>query len=185
MSLFAPPYPPTGITHAVSTATDLPIIQSSNMQSASTYPAADLAIYIPVALRIPALIRKMFVSSGSTGTGYFDLAVYDAGGTRLIATGSQSKNASSIEKVVDVTDTFLSAGIYYLAIAASNATDTYCQIAPAAPFLAAQGVLTQALSSPTWTPTGTNVLPATATWVVNQTLTKLFNVGMFLEATAA
>lgn len=155
--------------------------------ASGAYPTANLAIYIPLRVVRRVTGVKLWVQSGTTGTGYFDLAVYSSGGTRLAATGSQTKGAAGTEQVVDVTDFTLGPGLYYMAIAASNNTDTYIVDTDAAPMCASQGILAEDLGSPTWTPTGTNILPSTATWTVSgaQALAYYVGMGILLETTVA
>jgi hypothetical protein len=149
----------------------------NTVASATAYPTANLAIYVPIRVRYPVTIRKLWVPSGTTGTGNFDLGLYNAAGTRLVSTGSQAKGTSAVEQVIDVTDTPIAAGLYYLAICADSGTDTYYGAVMAAPLPAAVGVLTQDVGSVT--------LPATASWGVANTLGKWITVGALAEATVS
>lgn len=138
------------------------------------WPTANLAIYVPVRIIRPTLIRKFWNAQGATGTGNFDMGIYTAAGSRVVATGTTAKVAAVAEKIVDVTDTGIVPGLYYLAMVDDTNTDTYLAIisTTAAPIPAAMGVLTEALASAS--------LPSTATWVVNQTLTYVPQFGISL-----
>ena len=136
---------------------------------------ANRAIYIPVRFPTSGVVKELgYVAEGSAATGNIDIGLYDASGTRLCSTGSQTKALSDTVAVFDVTDTTVQRGLYYLALNNSTTTDTFYADIPAAPNLAARGVLTEAVGAVT--------LPATATWALNQTLA-LFPVIVALMVT--
>ena len=146
-----------------------PLLGSS---AATTYPVANQAYYVPVAVRQRVVVRKLWVAVGSTATGNLDVGVYDAVGVRIVSAGSTAKT-SDTEQVVDVTDTTIGPGLYYMALNCSNNTDTFFMDSnSSAPTLGGIGVLSEAVGSVT--------LPATATWAVDQTVTKYPLMGMFL-----
>lgn len=157
-------------THSIDTATH-GFYPSLNSMAGATYPTANTAIYVPVVVRSRVVIRKLWLSSSSGATANIDLGVYDAAGTRLVSAGSTAKVADT-EQVVDVTDTTIGPGLYYMAVNCSNTTDSIVVSSSNVPFLAGLGVLTEAVGSVT--------LPATATWAVDQTLTKYPLIGMLL-----
>lgn len=142
-----------------------------------TWPSANLAIYIPVIVYQRVVITKLSVSNGSTASGNFDVGVYTAAGTLAVSKGSTAQTGTSTEQFVDVTDTQIGPGLYYLAAAMDGTTGTTTRIAPAAPICAAMGILTEALGSVT--------LPTTATWAVNQTLTYVPMLGMVANTVVA
>lgn len=143
----------------------------------STYPTANLAIYTPVVFTDLGVVKKLWVASSTIGTGNFDVGLYNSAGTRLVSTGSTAKGTTTTEQIVDVTDTTVLPGLYYIGFNCSNNTDSFNVTTTTAPYLAASGVLTEAVGSVT--------LPATATWTVDQTLTKVITCGVLMEATAA
>lgn len=135
------------------------------------------AVYVPLRVRQRVTVRKLWVFHGSTGTGDFDVGIYDAAGTRLVSTGSTAKTAATAVKVVDVTDTVVGPGLYYLALNADSATDTYQADSDPAPICASMGVLTETLGSVT--------LPATASWAADQTLALYPGAGAFVVTTVS
>lgn len=139
------------------------------------YPAVNLAIYIPIAISRPAVVLKLWVVEGGIGTGNFDLGLYNSAGTRLVSTGATAKAAIVSLHTVDVTDTTVGPGIYYIAMVADSATDTYEGDNDAAPNYASLGVLTESL--------GSTALPATASWALNNTLAFYPWIGLSVEAT--
>jgi hypothetical protein len=86
------------------------------------WPTANLAIYCPVLVPEPTIVTKMAVQIGSATSGNLDLGVYDEAGVRLVSTGSTAVGSASTLQVEDVTDTLLTPGTYYLAIACDNTT---------------------------------------------------------------
>jgi len=144
--------------------------------AAVAWPTANLAIYSPLVVPSPITIVKLFSSAGGTGTGTYDLGVYTAAGSRLVHAGG-STPASNIEAVADITDTFLPAGLYYMAQVCSNNTDTWFAVSIAVPGAVAGGHLVEQLGSAS--------LPTTAGWSILQTLAVQPNMGAYLEPTPA
>ena len=87
------------------------------------WPAANRAILIPFRLPRLATVYKATVGNGTTASGNFDVGVYDIAGNRLVSSGATSKGAST-ETNVDLTDTLLGPGRYYMALSA-NGTQNY------------------------------------------------------------
>lgn len=123
----------------------------------AAWPAANDAIFVPFRLPAPRLVYKMACGTGTLTTGNFDLGIYDEFGNRLVSTGSTAKTTASSERVIDVTDTLLLPGLYYMAMAA-NGTDAYVATVPtsaaAVPVTQLMGVRKMATAF---------ALPATAT----------------------
>lgn len=137
-----------------------------------TWPTADMAIYVPVLVKQRVVVKQLWFGSSGTAAGNYDLGLYDAAGTALLRQGSTAKGGAG-ETVWNCTDTPIGPGLYYLALVSSTSTDTFAMMSVwAAPIPAALGVLTQSSALP---------LPATATFAVNQTLSKVPLVGMFLD----
>jgi hypothetical protein len=91
----------------------------------NAWPSANLAIYLPVEIYRPVTIVKMGVNNGTTVNGNFDLGLYDANGVRLVSSGSTAQSGASALQTVDITDTLLMPGLYYMGMASSSATGTY------------------------------------------------------------
>jgi len=135
------------------------------------WPTADRAIYQPIRVPIRCIVRKLYVATGGTGTGNFDIGLYNLSGSRLVSSGSTAHPATYTVTVADVTDTTIGPGTYWIAVACSNNTDTFYYSTPAAPMATALGVLTQ---------TSAMALPATATFSITQSLAVLPVCGLFL-----
>jgi len=128
--------------------------------SSATYTSANRAFYHPVVVFSTCVVRRVWWVNGATTTGgaTIEVGVYaDSGakpGAKLIS-GSATQGTASEVQFVDVTDTVLVAGRYWVAIVSSSATNTTLlrDSTPSASFDAAL-IMEQATASP---------LPATAT----------------------
>lgn len=94
---------------------------SSNIAWAS----ANLAVFVPVRIPYPVTVYKIAVGAGSTAAGNFDVGIYDSSGNRLVSSGATAKGAST-EHIIDVTDTVIGPGLFYLALAADGTNNYMC-----------------------------------------------------------
>jgi hypothetical protein len=130
-------------------------------QANSIWPTANLAIYVPLFLHRAVIVRKFLVGHAAGSTGNIDVGIYSQASVRLVASGATALTTTE-HQVIDVTDTTVAAGFYYLALACNNnATSSFPTQNMAAPIPASMGILTEAGAYP---------LPATATFAVPQTL---------------
>src|SRR4030095_14223918 len=143
--------------------------------AAAVWPSANLIIYTPVPVKQMVMVRKLWYGAGATGTGNVDIGIYNRAGTRLVNSGSTAKIAASDEQIFDITDLALKPDLYYLALQASNGTDTYNRFAPTAPIAAAHGVRAEAA--------GSFGCPATAPRTGRHTLAFVPIRGLLTEAT--
>jgi len=88
----------------------------------TTWPSANLAIYIPFVLQSPITVVKMFVLNDDAVSGNIDVGIYNTDGTRLVSSGSTTHADTNAMQVFDVTDTTLAAGYYFFACALDNTT---------------------------------------------------------------
>lgn len=88
----------------------------------TTWPAANRAIFIPFRIAAPMVVRRLGLLKGAGVSGNFDLGVYGEKGNRLVSTGSTPDTVSSNAQFVDVNDTVLTPGLFYMAMAADNTT---------------------------------------------------------------
>lgn len=94
------------------------------------WPSANLALAVPVAVNFPVLVTKFYVYNGATAADNLDIGIYDAEWHRLVSTGSTAQVGISANQVVDVTDTWLLPGLYYLALAMDGTTGTVTRFSP-------------------------------------------------------
>lgn len=88
------------------------------------WPVANLALFIPVEIFEPTTIAKMAINNGATVSGNFDLGIYAPSGKQLVSSGSVAQSGASAIQSVDITDTLLVPGLYYMALVFDNITAT-------------------------------------------------------------
>lgn len=132
--------------------------------SDAAWPSANLAIFIPVRVATPVTICKIIVGAGATATGNFDVGIYDAAGNRLVSSGATAKGTNT-EHVIDITDTTIGPGLYYIALSAST-TNNYVRYVPGGttPVPESMARLSGSLEMATAHP-----LPSTATFAARAT----------------
>lgn len=126
------------VTHSLCLGPGYMFLANFTPAASTAWPSANRAILIPFRLPKPATVYKATVGCGATGGGNFDVGVYDEFGNRLVSSGSTARSATS-EVNVDLTDTLLGQGVYYMALSADG-TNTYVAQAPNLNFLKACGV---------------------------------------------
>lgn len=92
----------------------------------ATWPAANRAIYIPFVLAESVTVVKLFWVNGATVSGNVDVGIY--GGvsqTRLVSSGTTAQAGVNDVQSVDVTDTAMGPGQFYLALVCDNTTATF------------------------------------------------------------
>lgn len=116
----------------------------------SAWPTANRALW--TSLHLPSTVRLNSVSvwCGATGSGTFDLGIYDSlGTTRMASLGSTSLVATSINTWTLATPILLEAGVrYYLGMSCSTVSATIRRMAPTALSLRAAGAFQQATAHP-------------------------------------
>lgn len=128
----------------------------SNSFASAAFPAANLGVFFPITLRYSVLLQQFFWYNGSTATGNIDIGIYTEDGTKIISSGNTGQTGTSVLQLVNVTDTQLGVGNYYLALASSSASSTFFSTTQSgARFAQSLGIYQQASASP---------LPATATF---------------------
>ncbi len=109
-----------------------------------TWPVANKPVAIPFRVFVGMTVYQLGWRNGSgTMTDSFDIGIYDTGFNRKIAGGGTARSGAAAIQWVDVADTYLTVGKYYLAgagngITASNATQV---VATSAVFMAGLGVM--------------------------------------------
>lgn len=120
-----------------------------------TWTTANLACYYPFYLPSYSVVLKLWWVNGGTATGNVDCGVYTEGGTRIVSTGSTGQSGASAIQEVNITDTTLAPGRYYMALACSSASSTIRSGLPNTNQCRSMGVLEQATAF---------ALPSTATF---------------------
>lgn len=88
------------------------------------------AIYVPLAIRSPFLIRKFWWANGATAAGNVDGGIYSVGGAKLASTGSTAQaGTNAIQSAAPSGGSFLlTPGSYVLGLSASSSTATFMSI---------------------------------------------------------
>lgn len=90
-----------------------------------TYTTASTAIAIPLVITHPFVVRKVFWHNGTTATtDSADVGVYTEAGARLVSGGGTAISGAASVQEVDVTDTALKPGRYWLAYVQNGTTAT-------------------------------------------------------------
>lgn len=115
------------------------------------WPAANLAIFVPVYVWEPLALTRFVVPYG-TVTGNVDVGIYDANLSKVVSAGSTA--ASGLVQQFAVTTTTLNRGTYYLALAFDTNTAQCRRVTTTAAYGRMLGQFEQTSAFP---------LPATAT----------------------
>lgn len=130
---------------------------SSATVASTTFPAANLAIYVPFI--VPRgqnfTAYQLIIGNGGAVSGNLDLGIYSEAWALLTSAGSTAQSGTNTVQAVNITDYYLAPGRYYMAIAMDNTTGTTNAInTGTAPGAAMLGVAQEASAFP---------LPSTAT----------------------
>lgn len=136
---------------------DAVAMSGNGMTASGAWPAANLAIYIPFVLSRPTVVRRIGWFNGATASGNVDAGIYDYAKARVVSTGSTAQAGVSAVQSVDIADTALAPGQYWMGLALSSATGTVFRTAGTNMLWWAFGLQQQASALP---------LPATATFAI-------------------
>jgi hypothetical protein len=105
-------------------------VAATQPQSA-VFEAANDAVYAALLLPAACVVRRLWWANGATVSASYnvDVGIYAASaygpGARLVSTGSTAQGTASEVQFVNVTDTALAPGLYWLALACSSASATF------------------------------------------------------------
>lgn len=138
------------------------------LTTSTAWPAANRAILIPFRLPRRVTLYQAVVGSGATATGNFDVGVYQPDGKRVISAGSTAKG-NSVETVVNLTDTLIGPGFYYMALSASTTNNFIASTVANAGIAKNLGIRQAssafALPDPiTFETAASNIIPAFSMW---------------------
>jgi hypothetical protein len=123
MTILTVPAPPTVTITPFSLEAGSGML-STGAPASSAWPAASRALFCSFRLWTPITAVKMFVLNGATVSGNIDVGIYDEAGTRLVSSGSTAHAGTSVIQVLDITDTQLGIGLFYMALALDGTTAT-------------------------------------------------------------
>jgi hypothetical protein len=127
--------------------------------ASGAWVTAQTGLYVPFTIEASFTAKKMFWYNGATASGNIDVAIYNDSGARQVSQGSTAQSGINAIQEVDIGDTVLAPGRYWMAIAGGATSLTFFAVLPTLAMLRALGCYTQAAlgTSP--------ALPSTATWV--------------------
>lgn len=82
---------------------------------------ANGAIFVPFRIPRPLTVQSFSLQNGTAVAGNIDMGIYTPGGTRLVSTGSTAQAGISVTQTVAATATRFGPGLFYMALAMSNA----------------------------------------------------------------
>lgn len=129
----------------------------------AAWPAANDALFIPLVLDRPVTVSRMFAANGNVAGNAIDLGIYTADGALIVSSGSAAQSGTITLQFLDVTDTYLSPGQYYMAAAANGTTATMRRFSTSIIIQQMLGVLKATSSFPL--PTSVTFATVTATYV--------------------
>lgn len=88
-----------------------------------TWQAANRALYWPVEVQSACTAYQIAFQVG-TQSGNCDVGIYDEQGKRLVSSGSTAVAAAGVQ-VIDIADTLLIPGVYFLAMNVDNTTAAF------------------------------------------------------------
>lgn len=94
-----------------------------------TPEAANTAYYWPFMIFETSIAVKMSYIVGTTPAGNVDVGIYDAGKNRLVNSGSTAQGSASTLQEIDITDTTLTPGQYFMAIQFSSGSANFFRFA--------------------------------------------------------
>lgn len=130
-------------------------VKQDSGASAQWGQAADSAYFCPFVVSVPLIAVKMFCLNGATAAGNIDMGIYTAAGARLVSKGATAQSGTTTTQTLDITDTLLGPGQYYMAFGSSASTTTLYTYAQTALINTAGGCASMASAG---------TLPTTATF---------------------
>lgn len=105
------------------------LLDNARSTATAAWPSANKPVLIPFRVPRPIVVTHLGWFNGSSAGGNHDIAIYNEAFTRLVSAGSTVGSGNSSWQFVDVTDTALSVGFYYLAkvldTAVANRSNAY------------------------------------------------------------
>lgn len=147
---------------------------ASAAPASATWPSANQAVYIPFGVTRTVTAYRAFVYNGTAVSGNFDIGIYDSAGARVVNSGSTAQSGTSANQEVDIADTQLTPGLYYMALVFDNTTATTFRVTPGTQLLRQAGVMLQATAF---------TLPATLTFAAPTSGAHVPIFGFSLRAT--
>lgn len=105
-----------------------PIMHASGASASGAWFSANDPLAIPFAVRETCVVHQLGWFNGSSAGGSFDVGVYTTSFARLVSTGSTAGSGSASFQWVDVADTTLLPGRYFLVMVINATTANRIQM---------------------------------------------------------
>lgn len=136
----------------------LMMVAAGGSSTAAALPAANVVMFVPFYVPEAITITKLWWMVGAAA-GNIDCGIYDESANLIVSTGSTAVSGTNAQQTVDVSDTTIGRGRYYMAIVGDTVTTlTLYRGNPLAGIAQAFGLLEQASVT---LPLSTNASPAT------------------------
>lgn len=154
-------FPPGALSVAsvrVSPVGDINLGIRNAASSAAAWPAANRALYIPMLVEIPCTAYKIGWQNGATIIGNVSVGIYANDGRKQLVEGRAAHSGVNLFQAIDITDTYLRPGLYYLGMSSDSGSGTYFRATPNAILLQASGMQQQANAYPLPDPAAFNTV---------------------------
>ena len=106
------------------------LVSASASSASAAWSVANAGYFYPFRLTARATVYQLLFFVGDTSSGNIDMAIYDSQKNRIVSAGSTAMSATvNTIQELNITDTVLAAGDYWLAVAVDNTTGTCFQSA--------------------------------------------------------
>lgn len=122
------------------------------------WPSANVLIAVPFTVPEPVTLTKLWWLNNALPAGNLDIGIFLEDGTRVVSSGSTAMAGAQTCQVVDITDTTIARGRYYVGLVCDTvSTNTFAVYNPAAGICQALGVVRDTAAAP---PLSTSANPA-------------------------
>ena len=109
----------------VASLADILMYRKTGATTSTAWTTANRAVFIPFYVEMPTTVYQIAVENGGTLGGNLDVGVYDVTGVRLVSSGTTAQAGISVIQKLNVTDTLLNPGTYFMAMSTDSTTATY------------------------------------------------------------
>lgn len=92
--------------------------------ASAVWPTSNRAYYYPFRIDHPITVLKLWMANGAAAAGNLDIGIYSEDGTRIVSSGSTAQAGTNTLQEIDIADTVIGPGAFYLAAAMDGTTGT-------------------------------------------------------------
>jgi len=96
----------------------------------STWASASRAIFVPFRIPRSILVLNMWTYNGAAVGNNLDIGIYSKDGTRLVSSGSTAQAGINVIQTLDITDTLIGPGLFYMALSFDGTVSTVFRSLP-------------------------------------------------------